>query len=407
MSTACKFSLITQLKQNKDFAELIPDFWPVDPHRKAPLPSDFRYDNTYILRSSLRGEGDQKLFSGKSISIPEIQDRRTFLRALEVIRKQPKLTQVLLQKQVRPSLHLTGCWVDGLLYLETTHKAKSPGSAYLTSSTYVGEIPGQRRIFKILQKIHKQLDLKNTLFEWALTSREDLYLLQIQEVHQDQVCQIFNSTALNSVLKHQRKTKRPFHWKQILRLQFKAYRLRQKLQKNKLKQNDLPTLFENWIFIGFLFHLFQHFHRFHTASEFSDFLFYVSQGRNWLQKLTLKHIAIANALRTDLFPNSGFHGLKEQKPLFFSGDHVVQGRPGKEILFLPTLDPHQIYRLSRKNPSPAIVTQETRWLSHGILAAIETRIPTLAGVSDPDWSTLIQSSHLELDFQNQCWKTYN
>jgi hypothetical protein len=381
-----KFKYLEQIKALK------PDFIPPFHEIIAILP-EVNEGETFILRSALRDEANQDyLLSGKSLSLPNL-GKNNLEEALNKIKAQNELQEIILQKQIQWKDHLTVFYQEDFVFVEVKDREEK------NSFFYMGELGGTNHqlsyeLITYLNEIKVVLKSEKTwLMEWGHDGKA-FYLFQLQPVASDKLRTLLsNDLAYEMVQSKERFAGSQNLWA-MLKTEWFAYVYRYK--KKKKPNFETKDVFLNWEFIFHYFRLFCLSKNIRPDEEGLVRFFQSLQQNHFLANVSKIHFKLANQWRkSEAFPQMNFIG--HQKKIRFIGRGQVHVSK-VQLVFLEELIPEEIYLLQEKR---IILTKSLSLLGHGILAAIEQGHSVVFGIPDEDWQNLLNADQIFLDFENE------
>ncbi|MEK6625062.1 MAG: hypothetical protein AABY86_08845 [Bdellovibrionota bacterium] len=394
MDKSTKFSIIKMLKQEKIFERYIPDFMQVTVSDFDDSVAEFLNTSPCILRSSLKKEGSSSvLVACKSLSIKEICNETTYNKAYMKISNQKDLGEIILQKQVFYTDHLTVLLDQDFFYGNLTSQGKS-GFFILSPLTKMGSLPNEKLLIPFLELLRQRLGKGKWLFELGI-SQSAISLFQAVLVPTELLNSVFTDDLFCKILKTRspRQTA-PSFW-QLMAREWQAFLFRHQDHS----KSSISEAFANWYFLFHYFYLFCRMNRRHGYdSDFVDFLkMSYRVPSNWQSEIIKKHLQLAAEIRkSESGPFVPASFAATSGGAYFLGRGMHEGTIGEDALLFEELIPDTIYQISANK---IIITPSSQILGHGILAAVERNINTLANIEVNLFAALNPSDLFCIDFE--------
>lgn len=400
-----KFSLIKKLKQQSVFRTWIPDLWEIFVDSEFPVQA-LALNQTYILRSSLHGEGTDHLLSGKSLSCKNLASAADFTEAKKIIFKQAGVAEVILQKQISYHTHYTLYVGKDFCFCEESFSKNKPQQCILTEQFASGGIKDQTLLETLVTAL-KQEGLSEVLVEWA-SGPEGLAVFQVNQLPSKQLSSYTHSRVLQLLQQNFTAWKKQKGIFTLFKEEIQAWRLREEFKQKRLQFN-LQNGLRNWQSILHYYYLFCLLQKV-KAEQKSWIAFLKSQERkDFLSRFSQAHLHIAQVLSQNLgsaqageFKMPTTAATTEFQQIFL-GNGVWQG-PLSNCLFVESLEPKHIYENSYQKILGPILSKDHRVLSHGFLAAAETGTKVLGGLSEANWTALNSASYVKIDFEHEVFE---
>lgn len=345
----------------------------------------FDGEKPYILRSALNEESGNRLLSGLSLTYGPIKTIDQYQTYLARIKKQVGYKSTILQEYVEHGSHFTIFVTSKCAY---AHKTYHPEVFFArTPFSTVGTHKPEDSFSLLLDRL---IDYCNSpsLVEVGIKNTQ-VYLFQINSCPEGVSSQLANSPKLKIMFSNSLMASMSWRdlWKKELLIRFEKEKPNQEEEHERCWRavfhyfkiyclmKSLPGNRDSWI----------------------QFLKEVSTKNSWLFRTTSTYLKKLNA--TVSSHSNAFSLLTETslEPSFF-GVGSFEGRPNDVARFEEVITPEMIYTKSDKK---ILVTSDQGLLSHGILAAIERRVPLVANVSTTDWTSLRQGKYLNINFDRQ------
>ena len=473
-----KFLNLQKLRHRQSFKHLVPPFYHV-PLPKAGAADKGRLTNTsahhsektlagfkklfnhhmtYILRSSLKGEGGGKpgrpapkgsksgtpksnplksnpLKPGQSLSISNIQSFNSFIKAYNIIKQQKNVECIILQEQKFVDHHLTCVFFKNIVFLENTDQEKQ--FFYLNQHSHIGAnefISPKilRRIYSELQGASQYLNCETFIAELGVCD-DRMFVFQLMPVTGHSLIEPLMMKYEEAL--HKEASKAKCRVVDELLWLWRAWRLRQtfksKPQLFSSQHNCYEYVVSNW---RALINCWRVYSWLHPKACFFDFYTWAMRAETWWARWGRQHFSIATQLSKGSFVSQDF--INNYNKMIFLGDknrvcdlQVAHGqvKPGQvahgqdtpwqtapvqatssmpvpaasavcKAYLLDDLDPRDIYALPQHS---VILTSSSNLLSHGYLAAIERNLPLVGNIPAPLLRKLKKQRRVHVQFKEK------
>jgi hypothetical protein len=350
---------------------IVPDF-----KLLSQLPDQAPEEGPYIMRSALKDEaGEEKMLSGKSLSLHGLMTLTDIQNAWDKIQSQPQLQEIILQREIIWEKHAT-VLVEADFFLAEV-KTTSGGRYSFYGNSLVKNVALEDKLLaEILKSLHPLLSESGL---WLLElgwAQGRWFLFQIHPMLQSLVQAIFSSDLAYQLVSSRQRFGRTQDFLGLLKMEWNAYKFRSRF--NSPVAFCASAVFMNWEFLFHYFRLFCMIHRLlPNGQSFSQFLS-SRYDSAWPSPLIKKHLQLLRIFRDEeeFLPQQ--LGFKDQ-PIVYIGKGKLEGVVGEDILAVAEIPLAQIYETL---PPRAILTKEVTLLSHPVLACAEVGIPLVLGMSE-------------------------
>lgn len=409
-----KFLNLQRLRNKQQLKHLVPPFYKV-PKVSIQLCEKkllwfkklFNYHATYILRSSLSGEGGQKLRPGQSLSIGNIQSFNSFIKAYKKIACQPKLSGIILQEQKFLDHHLTGVFFKNIAFLENTDLEKH---FFLNQYSHIGAhdaIPPKtlNSIYKALRRVSKHLKHSEFIVELGLCN-EQVFVFQITPTVRYELTETL-MTKYEELLQQEARRENFSFLGELVWL-WRGFKLRwlfnKKPQIFASHHNCYEHVVSNW---RALISCYRAYTWWKPQAGFFDFYSWAMGGSSRWARWIKQHFSMATYLSEGSFVSQDF--MKNYKKMIFLGHQthtcwLQKSNPSHhnttdlKAYFLDNLNPRDVYALPEGS---VILTSSSNLLSHGFLAAIERNLPLVGNIPAEQLKQLKKQKAVRVQFKEQ------
>lgn len=401
MGDSPKFKLLKELYEGDEFRQVIPPIF------KGKIDDDF-FDNEkmkFILRSALKGEAkEEKLLSGVSLSVPNIGNKFEFTEALELIRSQGEVEEILFQLQYPHQVHGTLLATKELWYVELKESSQST-KIWIGPQLTLGEHPVLPLILDFKKKIEKHFKEINFLMEMGFKTKPNLHykLYQIQPVSPEKMKHVFNSDSIFLTLRESREATHTKKEREgllsLLWKEWKAFRFRSSFHKLP----EFEAAFKNWNFIFHYFKLFCVKQGLQGGDlDYVEFLKASYGGKGHFNQLSKKHLIVANEIRAKEnlkgMGHSSAQFSDQDQGYYFLGQKDYLGPFDSKVYVTNEI---VVERLSQRKEVEVILTSSKQLLSHGFLYALEQGISIVANIPMNTLKSFQGKDRLAIDFENK------
>jgi hypothetical protein len=377
-----KFILIDKIKQSKEYGALIPEFLQINRHTSYADIRSFLRKEPCILRSSLLGEGEVgQIQSGRSLSFKNIKSFEDYKLHYQKILKQERMNCCILQKEIVPLVHYTGCRWGETLFVENTH-TKDQISIYTTKNKS-GNLNINsvliRNIFQVLDFLSTE---KNFLFEFGI-SNEKLFIFQINELNQ-QTSELMTNGFLKNFMRFQKNVKKKYSFFELIKIEYQAFKFR----KN---YSSMYGVFEIWLNWKYMFHYYYLFCLTHKAEATPQLWVAFLKKKN---STVIAHLKIANELSLKHKGLATEHFIEPSfEPTIFFGSGQKNCNVD-DCWIAEELTPEVVYKHRHK----VFLIRSAHSLSHSVLALIELNCLAVLNLNDENWTRLKNKQNVTIDF---------
>lgn len=350
-------------------------------------------DSGLILRSSLKGEGDQyELKSGVSQTIHQIKTKDQLKAALEKIKQQEGLDEYILQEEVFHHTHLTVYIENNFVFGEVTGTREF---FIMNSQTQTGDLAIINALSPLIKLIQKE-EVEPVLCEIGLGAENSVYLFQLMTI-KDHPIQEYIKNDLFKILVQKKDIYLRKGLLNLIKTEYLAYKIRNDKSRNKYTQ--IEQVFFNWISLLHYFRLYCMQEKIISdARAWQKFLIASIDKKSWVLKNAYAHIQISSQLRqTEDMPELPA-GFKTEEKIFL-GKGEFRGEFDKEIVRIKHLDVASVLSLS--DDIKVIISEYSSMLSHPCLLLIERGVYFVGGLNTDYLDNIPQGSQIQINFDKR------
>jgi hypothetical protein len=381
-----KFNYIKKLSNLKTEHFSIPRFCEIGVKKQNSGPillSNF----PYILRSSLQGEGGEKLKPGISLSIQNINSQEQFTRSLEQVRGQKNLDVIILQEQINISEHITGVFINGVSYLQV-RRGEKIRYCVLSPSFYIGEISDSQKLSNAILEFCSQ-DIMTFELGIKNDATSSLQLFQLTEIKKTRVDFLLNNGPFSKIYKNIENYSNGISFKEAISILLRSFLLR----RFDLSFKNTSKGYLNWNCIMFYFSLYQ---RQNNHLPFSDFISWARNSSHWMALSTFEHIKLAQKYTKTWNLSAGF--LNQAEEIIYIGYGRVNSSTFSDLYFLESLEPSFISKCPKGS---LLFTSDSHILGHGYLLCVEKDLLVIGNLTLKKLNELRSQENIYIDFENK------
>lgn len=391
-----KFTLMKNLRHDPFWSKYIPEYYFFDEIIKTENQEQLFNGTKYILRSSLVNEGSKTmLLSGKSISIKSITSSNELFKAIQEIQAQNEINEVILQEQIEFDTHYTVYLSKIVNYVEDTF-SKVKNVLIFNEKYSSGNIQLSAELIDTLRLLRSRFEEKPLLLEVGIKNNQ-IYFFQINFLPKGRMEKIIQSNILNQLIATQSKSQKQQPIYKLLYEELGAFLFRVKMSFFNKKKRDLnfKNCFLNWQYIFHYYRLYLMLNKIHCADK-NSWIEFLNDEHKKLPFIKT-HLHFANLISHTLGLDTHKQTIENHHTQILLGQGKGQYSISEDCYFCEKLTPELVYNSTKS----LVLTKDNHILSHGFLAASETKTVVIGNLSDAEWDEYKKSKYLEIDFEER------